>query len=123
VQAERIKQRPFFFIALLCGRDVPLANLVALSAPFCLSLDPPGPQGPVSDHLRRLAYTTAYDRRLRIPAWTAEHLTKDSLKGSGTRAESVFKEDESIPPMFRAHLLDYFRSGYGEGSAWGKVPS
>lgn len=69
--------------------------------------------GPVSDHLRRLAYTTAYDRRLRIPAWTAEHLTKEGLKGAGTRAESVFKEDEAIPSMFRAHLLDYFKSGYG----------
>ncbi|ORY44276.1 hypothetical protein BCR35DRAFT_311158 [Leucosporidium creatinivorum] len=71
--------------------------------------------GPISDHLRRLAYTTAYDRRLRIPAWTAEHLTKEGLKGSGTRSESVFREDGDVPERFRAHLLDYFKSGYDRG--------
>lgn len=65
----------------------------------------------------------AYDRRNRIPAWTAEHLTAASLKraptqdgsppSGGDRSNSTFREDEEIPPMFRAHLLDYFRSGYG----------
>ncbi|KAM0787211.1 hypothetical protein ACM66B_006449 [Microbotryomycetes sp. NB124-2] len=72
--------------------------------------------GPISDYLRRIAYTTAYDRRLRIPAWTAEHLTAEKLSTrNGNRAESSFTEDESIPEMFRAHLLDYFRSGYDRG--------
>ncbi|KAK4048892.1 nuclease [Microbotryomycetes sp. JL201] len=72
--------------------------------------------GPISDYLKRIAYTTAYDRRLRIPAWTAEHLTAEKLSTrNGNRAESSFTEDESIPPMFRAHLLDYFRSGYDRG--------
>ena len=79
--------------------------------------------GPISDFIRRQAYTTAYDRRNRIPAWTAEHLTAASLKkppaveggkAGGDRSGSTFKEDESIPSMFRAHLLDYFKSGYGE---------
>ncbi|KAL8281261.1 hypothetical protein RQP46_006295 [Phenoliferia psychrophenolica] len=85
-----------------------------------------GKIGPISDFIRRQAYTTAYDRRNRIPAWTAEHLTAASLKkpptpeGSaggkgGDRSNSTFKEDESIPPMFRAHLLDYFKSGYDRG--------
>lgn len=63
----------------------------------------------------RTGYTAAYDRRNRIPAWTAEHLTKESLKsGGGDRNESRFMEDEDVPKMFRAGLLDYFRSGYGE---------
>lgn len=91
---------------------------VARLLPRCtrtkLSLDPIDLAGPISDHLRRVAYTTAYDRRNRIPAWTAEHLTAANLKGSGTRSESTFREDQDVPERFRAHLLDYFKSGYGE---------
>ncbi|GAA5843329.1 hypothetical protein JCM5353_005275 [Sporobolomyces roseus] len=72
--------------------------------------------GPVSDILIRTGYTAAYDRRNRIPAWTAEHLTKESLKsGGGDRNESRFVEDPDVPSMFRAGLLDYFRSGYDRG--------
>ncbi|TBU28921.1 DNA/RNA non-specific endonuclease [Dichomitus squalens] len=81
--------------------------------------------GPVSDLLVRRAYITAYDRRLRHPAWTAEHLTLASLGKSplqpkiegegGDRTNSQFKEDESIPSIFRAKLQDYFRSGYDRG--------
>ncbi|GAA5941424.1 ribonuclease [Sporobolomyces koalae] len=72
--------------------------------------------GPVSDILVRTGYTAAYDRRNRIPAWTAEHLTQQSLKsGGGDRSESKFMEDPQIPKMFRAGLLDYFRSGYDRG--------
>ncbi|KAK4699929.1 hypothetical protein P7C70_g6326, partial [Phenoliferia sp. Uapishka_3] len=87
-----------------------------------------GSIGPISDFIRRQAYTTAYDRRNRIPAWTAEHLTKASLKkpqaaagsegggkSGGDRSNSTFREDETIPPMFRAHLLNYFKSGYDRG--------
>ncbi|WWC93795.1 hypothetical protein V866_000631 [Kwoniella sp. B9012] len=35
--------------------------------------------GPTPDILKRTAYTAAYDRRLKHPAWTAEHLTATSL--------------------------------------------
>ncbi|RPD65858.1 hypothetical protein L226DRAFT_500014 [Lentinus tigrinus ALCF2SS1-7] len=83
-----------------------------------------GHPGPVSDLLVRRAYITAYDRQRRHPAWTAEHLTLASLgksaiqpriEGAGDRANSQFKEDQSIPAMFRAKLQDYFRSGYDRG--------
>ncbi|SCZ96017.1 BZ3500_MvSof-1268-A1-R1_Chr8-1g09948 [Microbotryum saponariae] len=74
-----------------------------------------GQIGPISDFLVRKAYTTAYDRRLRIPSWTAEHLTAASLKGSGNRQDVSFEEDRDIPDKFRAHLLDYFKSGYDRG--------
>ncbi|EIN07666.1 hypothetical protein PUNSTDRAFT_103730 [Punctularia strigosozonata HHB-11173 SS5] len=85
-----------------------------------------GNPGPISDQLIRKAYVAAYDRRLRHPAWTAEHLTLASLGKSlvdgpiadsetGDRSRSVFKEDESIPSAFRAKLSDYFRSGYDRG--------
>ncbi|GFZ49525.1 Nuclease [Saitozyma sp. JCM 24511] len=100
--------------------------------------------GPTPDIITRKAYTAAYDRRLRHPAWTAEHLTAASLSRTpppsapgvtpvplesarkadtdplppvarGDRSRSVFMEDEGIPEMFRAKLQDYFRSGYDRG--------
>ncbi|BGP21065.1 hypothetical protein JCM10213_007583 [Rhodosporidiobolus nylandii] len=75
-----------------------------------------GTIGPISDLLVRTAYTAAYDRRNRIPAWTAEHLTAANLKsGGGDRAEAKFGEDPAVPEMFRAKLLDYFKSGYDRG--------
>jgi len=84
-----------------------------------------GHPGPVSDILQRTAYAAGYDRKLRHPAWTAEHLTLASLgkvpsgpgdkPDKGDRKDSQFKEDESIPEMFRAKIADYFRSGYDRG--------
>ncbi|KAL1691462.1 hypothetical protein GGG16DRAFT_91363 [Schizophyllum commune] len=85
-----------------------------------------GNPGPIADALVRKAYVAAYDRRLRHPAWTAEHLTLASLGKSalvagpeaseaGDRGKSTFVEDPSIPVMFRAKLSDYFRSGYDRG--------
>lgn len=69
---------------------------------------------------------SAYDRARRIPAWTAEHLTPESLKkipvssepgapSGGDRQNSRFREDEDVPTIFRAKLLDYFKSGYDRG--------
>ncbi|KAI6117608.1 hypothetical protein EDD16DRAFT_1693013 [Pisolithus croceorrhizus] len=85
-----------------------------------------GHPGPVPDLLVRKAYTAAYDRRHRHPAWTAEHLTLASLGKSallpspdgsenGDRSKSIFTEDETLPVPFRAKLQDYFRSGYDRG--------
>lgn len=86
----------------------------------------PGVPGPVVDLLEHEAYVTAYDRKLRHPAWAAEHITAASLvmppavPGQPApvpvnRKFSVFKEDERIPELFRAKLADYFRSGYDRG--------
>lgn len=89
-----------------------------------------GNPGPIFDQLVRRAYVAGYDRRLRHPAWTAEHLTLASLGKSpvedptprgpgnaekGDRGKSTFQEDESLPLAFRAKLQDYFRSGYDRG--------
>lgn len=85
-----------------------------------------GLPGPVVDLLEYEAYVTAYDRKLRHPAWAAEHITAASLLTTPAapgqpptvpvnRKHSVFKEDERIPELFRAKLADYFRSGYDRG--------
>lgn len=80
-----------------------------------------GNPGPIADCMMRKAYVAAYDRRLRHPAWTAEHLTQASLKPgkdaneAGDRSKSMFVEDDSLPVPFRARLKDYFRSGYDRG--------
>lgn len=83
------------------------------------SLGPSGYPGPVSDFLRHSAYVSSYDRRLRHPSWTAEHITATSLQrppnSKPDRSNSVFKEDTRIPELFRAKLADYFRSGYDRG--------
>ncbi|KAH7927740.1 hypothetical protein BV22DRAFT_1103540 [Leucogyrophana mollusca] len=97
-------------------------DAVALAGPVLKYGNP----GPVSDLLVRRAYTAAYDRRLRHPSWTAEHLSLSTLgrsgrevplfsDESGDRSKSTFKEDESLPTAFRAKLQDYFRSGYDRG--------
>jgi endonuclease G len=86
-----------------------------------LPSDPLFSPGPISDVLTRLAYTTAYDRRLRIPSWTAEHLTAASLKsGGGDRGNARFEEDEGVPEMWRARLKDYYRvrvSSFSSGAS------
>ncbi|KAJ7445796.1 hypothetical protein B0H11DRAFT_2086917 [Mycena galericulata] len=82
-----------------------------------------GNPGPIADSLVRKAYVAAYDRRLRHPAWTAEHLTTASLarapetdpSGPVDRGKSKFVEDEDLPIPFRARLQDYFKSGYDRG--------
>lgn len=89
------------------------------------AIETSGYPGPISDLLTHTAYISAYDRRLRHPAWTASHMTAESLlqipRADGqkhpkaNRANSVFKEDDRIPDLFRARLADYFRSGYDRG--------
>ncbi|KAI9637460.1 uncharacterized protein MKK02DRAFT_23974 [Dioszegia hungarica] len=97
--------------------------------------------GPIPDIVKRAAYTAAYDRRMKHPAWTAEHLTAASLSRTapasapnanpipletaraadtapvvkGDRSKSTFMEDADVPEAFRARLQDYFKSGYDRG--------
>ncbi|KAL6239658.1 hypothetical protein BDW75DRAFT_101043 [Aspergillus navahoensis] len=72
--------------------------------------------GPVADTITSLPLTGAYDRRTRNPSWVAEHITPASLAiKNADRKHSTFFEDSAIPPLFRAKLADYFRSGYDRG--------
>jgi endonuclease G, mitochondrial len=72
--------------------------------------------GPVSDTLATPSHFSAYNRLTRNPHWVAEHFTPQSLLlNNASRRHSVFYEDLSVPPIFRAKLSDYFRSGYDRG--------
>ncbi|KAF8423665.1 mitochondrial nuclease [Tirmania nivea] len=72
--------------------------------------------GPIVDMGNHSAFISGYDRRMRNPAWVAEHITAESLLvDNGDRKNSVFIEDEAVPERFRAKLKDYFRSGYDRG--------
>ncbi|KAH9814393.1 hypothetical protein DFH28DRAFT_971569 [Melampsora americana] len=81
-----------------------------------------GNPGPIHDFFSRQAYAMGYDRRMRNPSWTAEHLTSSNLRSPKSpdghqpdRSHSNFHEDLALPPEFRAKLSDYFRSGYDRG--------
>jgi endonuclease G len=72
--------------------------------------------GPVSDLRAAASLVSAFDRRTRNPAWVAEHLTRESLaRREGDRRHSIFYEDATVPPKFRAKLSDYRGSGYDRG--------
>lgn len=75
-----------------------------------------GLPGPISDVAVRQGYISGYDRRMKNPAWVAEHLTPESLsRKDGNRGKSIFYEDETVPQKYRARLADYLRSGYDRG--------
>ncbi|CAO3566046.1 unnamed protein product [Mortierella alpina] len=77
---------------------------------------PHGFPGPVNDFFAREGYVASYNRQFRHPNWVAEHLTVESLKPSeGVGRGNVFKEDESVPELYKAKLTDYVRSGYDRG--------
>ncbi|KAE8140805.1 hypothetical protein BDV38DRAFT_279778 [Aspergillus pseudotamarii] len=89
--------------------------------PFSLlEIDPTGiltygHPGPVADELKALSFYGAYDRRTRNPLWVAEHITPESMaQVIGTRKNN-FREDRSIPKIFRAKVSDYARCGYDRG--------
>ncbi|CCD25783.1 ribonuclease NDAI_0F04650 [Naumovozyma dairenensis CBS 421] len=72
--------------------------------------------GPIHDLHDRGEFISCYNRQTRNPYWVLEHITPESLDmRNGDRKNSFFKEDESIPELFRAQLKDYFRSGFDRG--------
>ena len=65
-------------------------------------------------HIRE-AYTVACDTRFKIPFWTKEHLTKQSLSKVADRDKMDFFEDEDLFPCHRSSLQDYKGSGFDRG--------
>jgi len=62
-------------------------------------------------------YIMSYDRRNKVPHWVFEHLTRESCnRVEGVdRANSDFKEDQSMHPFFRSKNTDYKYSGFDRG--------
>lgn len=65
--------------------------------------------------INRSCYSLSYDARTKNPSWVSECLTKENLKGNTDRTNCKFKEDSSIPEIFRATLADYKSSGFDRG--------
>jgi|JI10StandDraft_1071094.scaffolds.fasta_scaffold63934_5 endonuclease G len=63
----------------------------------------------------REGYTIAYDTRFKIPYWTHEHLTKESLVKSAERLGMNFREDPDLYPPHKSTLADYHKSGFDRG--------
>lgn len=98
------------------GPGAPATGTAPVSDALALS----GSPGPVDQVLQHQGYISSYDRRLRHPNWTAEHLTAASIArkpgpDGANRAKSFFSEDPRIPVLFRSTNADYFRSGYDRG--------
>jgi len=64
--------------------------------------------------LRRMGYTTSYNKTTKVPNWVAWHLTKSHTYGSHQRSQEVFAEDSSVPTP-RATDADYYTSRYDRG--------
>lgn len=64
--------------------------------------------------LKRLAYTTSYNKDLKLPNWVAWELTADETSGAYKRAGIKFQKDMDVPTP-RATDWDYSRSGYDRG--------
>ncbi|KAL4867127.1 hypothetical protein BDV12DRAFT_171788 [Aspergillus spectabilis] len=100
---------------------LPVPPSLASKATTTSPIDPSGIYqygfpGPVADTISSLPLEGAYDRRTRNPSWVAEHITPASLLlKKADRKHSSFFEESTIPPLFRAKLADYFRSGYDRG--------
>ena len=72
---------------------------------------------PLSDRpeqiLKRMGYTTSYNRETKNPNWVAWHLTKAHTYGKNQRTGEVFTEDLDVSP--RATDADYYSSRYDRG--------
>lgn len=60
-------------------------------------------------------FVVEYDFQLRNPRWCLEIITPESIKGNGSRQNSVFVEDEGVDPRFRGRLSHFRGSGYDRG--------
>ncbi|MCB1116075.1 MAG: DNA/RNA non-specific endonuclease [Chlamydiia bacterium] len=65
--------------------------------------------------LEREGYTVAYDSRSKIPFWTHEHLTEQSLVKNVHRAGVPFQEDPDLYSLHKSTLADYLKSGFDRG--------
>lgn len=63
----------------------------------------------------RAGYAGMYDAGARTPVWSAEHLSKSTVRGSAKRNGIEFGEDPQIPMTHQGQLSDYRGSGFDRG--------
>ncbi len=62
------------------------------------------------------AFAVMHSGVSKTPLWSAEHLTRDSLKAAReVPREDSFHAEEALPPKHGAQLADYARSGFDRG--------
>lgn len=64
--------------------------------------------------IKRMGYTTSYNKTNRTPNWVAWHLTQAHTYGKVQRQAEMFQEDSTVPAP-RATLSDYYNSRYDRG--------
>ncbi|MCI1300420.1 DNA/RNA non-specific endonuclease [Acetobacter sp.] len=63
-----------------------------------------------------LSFATGYSAQAKEAAWSAEHLTADSIaQAEALKGRAEFQEDLRIPLEDRSGLMDYKRSGWSRG--------
>ncbi len=65
--------------------------------------------------VNRPDYALSYDHRTKNATWVYENLTADSLNGRADRKGLQFKEDATLPKIFRSTVGDYHKSGFDRG--------
>ena len=65
--------------------------------------------------LERKGYTIAYDTQKKIPFWTHEHLTKQSLVKAVEKIGQPFQADADVYHLHQSDLIDYVKSGFHRG--------
>lgn len=71
--------------------------------------------GPVADKLLRGGFLVAYDRRTRLPYYSAQLLPQPPPAEKIDRSKINFAEDGDIPPRFRSKVADYKGTGLDRG--------
>jgi len=105
-------KKPLFFIAGLC---------MGSAATFIVLQNSDSLEKPLIQHasafpvLEKEGFTIAYDPRFKIPYWTHEKITKESLKGSADRKMARFTEDPAIHKPHRSVLNDFKGSKLDRG--------
>lgn len=62
------------------------------------------------------AFAVMHSGISKTPLWSAQHLTRDSLKAAKeVKREDSFHAEEALPPKHGAELADYARSGFDRG--------